>query len=109
MMIYTRTPKSKRKLAPKADREQYAKWLDSHKPTKVIHSTPQKFTYKLSAPAGRETRHIPSLNTGNVAATKAEPLKYTGDKMLGIATLHKSNAVPVFKKEEAVEISSMRR
>jgi hypothetical protein len=109
MMIYTRTPKSKRKLAPKAEREQYQKWLDSHKPTKVIQSTPQKFTYKLSAPAGRETKHFPSLNTGNVAATKAEPKVYTGDKVLGIATLHKSNAVPVFKKEEAVEISSMRR
>lgn len=109
MMIYTRTPKSKRKLAPKAEREQYQKWLDSHKPTKTIKTVTQKFTYSLSAPAGRETKFIPSLNTGNVAATKAAPKMYTGDKVLGIATLHKSNAVPVFNSQEAVDISSMRR
>jgi hypothetical protein len=109
MMIFTRTPKSKRKLAPKASREQYEQWLNSHKPTKTIKSSPQKFVYSLSAPAGRETKHIPSLNTGNVAATKAEPKVYTGDKVLGIATLHKSNAVPVFNSQEAVDISRMRR
>jgi len=28
---------------------------------------------------------------------------------MGIATMHKSNAVPVFNSEEAVAISSMRR
>lgn len=109
MMIYTRTPKSKRKLKPKAEREQYQQWLDSHKPTKTIKSTPQKFTYTLSAPAGRETKHIPSLNTGNIAATKAAAKVYTGTKVMGIATMHKSNAVPVFNDTEAKEISSMRR
>jgi hypothetical protein len=34
---------------------------------------------------------------------------YTGTKVMGIATMHKSNAVPVFNSEEAVEISKMRR
>jgi hypothetical protein len=34
---------------------------------------------------------------------------YTGDKVKGIATMHKSNAVPVFSDEEAISISSMRR
>lgn len=34
---------------------------------------------------------------------------YTGDKMLGIGTMHKSNSVPIFSSEEAVSISSMRR
>jgi len=28
---------------------------------------------------------------------------------LGIATLHKSNAVPVFNNQDAVDISNMRR
>ena len=37
--------------------------------------------------------------------------KYTGDELLGIATMHKSNAVPIRKdrKEAAIEISNMRR
>jgi len=67
-------------------------------------------TYKLSAPAGRETAKIKSLDTGHsgAVASKAIP-QYTGDKMLGVATLHKSNAVPVFCSEDAIAISNMRR
>lgn len=36
-------------------------------------------------------------------------VKYTGTAMLGIATMHKSNAIPVFDSKTAVEVSSMRR
>lgn len=54
---------------------------------------------------------IPSLNGGKdmSPATIAPPKVYTGTKVKGIATMHKSNAVPVFSDEEAVEISKMRR
>jgi hypothetical protein len=70
----------------------------------------EKLTYKLSAPAGRSTSsHIPSLSTGNQGGTLIAPKVYTGTKVKGIATMHKSNAVPVFSDEEAVEISRMRR
>lgn len=65
-------------------------------------------TYKLSAPPGRETQKIKSLSTPG-GSTAAVHKVYTGDKIIGIATLHKSNAVPVFSQEEAVEISRMRR
>jgi len=34
---------------------------------------------------------------------------YTGSEMIGIGTLHKSNAVPIFRKEDAVEQAQMRR
>jgi hypothetical protein len=34
---------------------------------------------------------------------------YTGDKMKGIGTLHKSNAVPIFTAEEAIDQANMRR
>lgn len=34
---------------------------------------------------------------------------YTGTKIIGIGTMHKSNAVPIFSDDEAKEISSMRR
>ena len=70
----------------------------------------EPLTYKLSAPAGRgNTRHIPSLNSGAGVATLAPAKVYTGTKVKGIATMHKSNAVPVFSDEEAIDISSMRR
>jgi hypothetical protein len=66
-------------------------------------------SYSLKIPEGRNTTaHIPSRDTGGNATLKA-PKVYTGTKVKGIATMHKSNAVPVFSDEEAVEISKMRR
>lgn len=35
--------------------------------------------------------------------------RYTGTEIIGIATMHKSNAVPVRKKEDAEDIARMRR
>jgi hypothetical protein len=65
--------------------------------------------YRLSIPEGRNTTaHLKSVNTGGNATLK-EPKVYTGTKVKGIATMHKSNAVPVFSDEEAVDISRMRR
>jgi hypothetical protein len=52
---------------------------------------------------------IPSLNTGWVPCVKTPDKVYTGTKVKGIGTMHKSNAVPIFSDEEAVEISRMRR
>lgn len=53
---------------------------------------------------------IPSLDTGHKGAvTIKQPMQYTGDKIVGIGTMHKSNAVPIFSDQEAKEISSMRR
>lgn len=74
-----------------------------------IRETLQSSGYRLTTPVGRPTTHdIPSLPMGG-AAVKAAPKVYTGTKVLGIATMHKSNAVPVFQAEDAVEISRMRR
>ena len=41
-------------------------------------------------------------------SSKPSPI-YTGTKVKGIGTMHKSNAVPIFSDDEAKEISSMRR
>ena len=42
-------------------------------------------------------------------AAKAKPKVYTGTEIIGIAQMHKSNAVPVRKKDNVVEIARMRR
>lgn len=59
-------------------------------------------------------RRVPS--TGPVKAEfvpdegTAPPTKvYTGDAMLGIGTMHKSNAVPVFSTDDAKDLATMRR
>ena len=42
--------------------------------------------------------------------TKKQTMRYSGKRrLLGIATLHKSNLVPVFEKEELKAIGHMRR
>lgn len=67
-------------------------------------------SYSLKIPEGRNTTsHIKSVDTGMGNATLAPAKVYTGTKVKGIATMHKSNAVPVFSDEEAVDISKMRR
>ena len=57
-----------------------------------------------------EQPRIPSLDTGVKGPVNVRmPMQYTGDKIVGIGTMHKSNAVPVFSDQEAKDISSMRR
>jgi len=60
-------------------------------------------------PPGRETAQIPSQDTGWVTCVKVQDNEYTGTKVKGIGTMHKSNGVPIFSDEEAKDISSMRR
>jgi hypothetical protein len=50
------------------------------------------------------------LDTGHSGAVRTKDIpQYTGTKIIGIGTMHKSNAVPVFSDDEAKSISSMRR
>jgi hypothetical protein len=70
-------------------------------------------TVRLSPqyPPGREPKqHIPSVpdTPGAVAARPADKV-YTGTKIKGIGTMHKSNAVPIFSDDEAQDIARMRR
>jgi hypothetical protein len=67
-------------------------------------------SYSLATPVGRtNTHHIKSLDSGGGVAALAPAKVYTGTKVKGIGTMHKSNAVPIFSDEEAIEISRMRR
>ena len=57
----------------------------------------------------REEQQIPSLNSGVLCATKKKEQVYTGEVVTGVATMHKSNAVPVINNEQAKDMASMRR
>lgn len=65
----------------------------------------------LSSPHIRNTGpRIPSLNPTDMTPCLKSPDKvYTGTKILGIGTMHKSNAVPIFSDDEAQDIARMRR
>ena len=51
----------------------------------------------------------PSLNSMQGSTARPEPKVYTGTLIKGIATMHKSNAVPIINKEQAIDIANMRR
>lgn len=57
----------------------------------------------------RTTQHIPSHSFDGGVCAKPAPKVYTGTAVLGVSTMHKSNSVPVFSQQEAIEIATMRR
>lgn len=64
---------------------------------------------KPSHPRYVDQQHIPSLNSNTGDTLLRESIKYTGTLVKGIATMHKSNAVPVIDEEQMRDISRMRR
>lgn len=91
-------------------KELQKKWevdADDKKRKRALAAEP--LSYNLSAPVGRSTsNNIPSRVTAGGSTAPVHKV-YTGNKILGIGTMHKSNAVPIFSDEQAVEISRMRR
>lgn len=91
-------------------RELQKKWgVEAEEKKRRRAMSAEPLTYKLSAPVGRETKRYNSLDTGAAVAAAAPAKVYTGTKMKGIGTMHKSNSVPIFSDEEAVAIATMRR
>jgi len=117
----TGKPKGKRKWASaehkreaeQRDREWRAflkqQGIEQEEQRKRRAMTAGVLTTSPKIPPGRETPHYPSLNTGMIPCVKGRDNMYTGTKVKGIGTMHKSNAVPIFSDEEAVDISKMRR
>lgn len=80
----------------------------------MISYSKSRYTFKKNElPAYRSPREdhsdIPSHSTNKIDTTKKEVVYYTGDYLIGIASLHKSNAVPVVKGSEMVEASAKMR
>ena len=113
MIIHPHIPKRKKRKPNAKVRELQSSWQDLLKkyetknkaPVMVIKRTDSNFVPR----PGSDVRHIPSLDTSVGVAPKKQAPVYTGDAMLGVATMHKSNSVPVFKVEDAKAISQMRR
>jgi len=113
MIVYANLGKSKKRKPNAKQRELHASWelmIKKHAPktSKKTVSTSAVASF-LGNPARRETPNIPSLPFTGGPCIKKEQQMYTGSAMKGIGTLHKSNAVPIFTDEEAVDIAKMRR
>jgi hypothetical protein len=105
MLIYCASrfkPKKKRKVKGVVAKK-YSK--SSH-----ILGTNQIPILQYSPRVGADNaRNVQSLNTNVSNTERKESLKYTGTLVKGIATMHKSNAVPVIDEEQMKDISRMRR
>jgi len=109
-LIYTHTPKRKPRKPDAKQRALASEWeqlMKKYEPKKAVPTTAKAIAQPKAYV--RETPKIPSLNSGYSDCSKKATPKYTGTAMLGIGTLHKSNAVPIFSQDDAVEISRMRR
>ncbi len=110
-IIHTNIPKRKARKPTAKQRELQASWeaiLKKYETKRPIAKSTKAYT--APKPFIRETPRIPSLDTGITGPCSSAPRhKYTGTAMIGISTLHKSNAVPVFSQEDAKEHSRMRR
>jgi len=68
-----------------------------------------RYTGPNLSPRFEDGVKIPSLQTMACATAKVDAPRYTGENLIGVALMHKSNYVPVFKQEDAVAIAKMRR
>jgi hypothetical protein len=113
MLIYTN---QKSKQTRKQKLKQKQRW---EKAQIAVNGTISKSKEKFSPlqqktpaplrPGASEYKKYTSLDTAQCNTFKKESPKYTGEAMIGIGTMHKSNAVPIFSTDEAKDISSMRR
>lgn len=94
--------------------EEYLGFVFGHAPKskEPVRQVPALFAPKKPyIDPARDTSKYRSLNGGIDSAPALKPAEkvYTGTKIKGIGTMHKSNAVPIFSDEEAVAIATMRR
>ena len=57
----------------------------------------------------REVPRYPSLNSTGGSTAPLERKVYTGTLIKGIATMHKSNAIPIIDEQHAIDVAQMRR
>jgi len=114
LRVYNKKLKQAHRHSEMMTIEQYVAWVhgktESRTPAQYKTANEVK-TFKWETKGYRRdnTAHIPSGNLGAGNALQQPKKEYTGTLVKGIATLHKSNAVPVINQEEAESIAKMRR
>ena len=111
-MTTTNYKKRKQKGLTKRDRQakiEHEQWL-----AKMGITDKPKQDYRAPMPdyTSRSGNTIPTSDRIDGHAPQKERNVYSGERtLLGVATMHKSNMVPVFadKKEDAKDIAAMRR
>lgn len=113
MMLYVGTKSKKTKKQREKDR---AAWKTQQEKYQLVSITKKGKVYEgcirmtpLELNKDRLASNLPSRDSGDGIGAKKMANTYTGDNLIGIGMMHKSNLVPVFKGDEAKDLSSMRR
>jgi hypothetical protein len=86
-------------------------WVTGSSPVESANkrSVAQSGSASGLGPEGRKFESCRSDQFYNPTMAKKEEKVYTGTEIMGIAQMHKSNAVPVRNKKSAEEVAKMRR
>ena len=93
LSIYSSELKRAKKFASTATPQEFKTYVPSRKYVRTPESTPSLSQFKLF----------------HQLTAKREKQEYTGDYITGLATMHKSNIVPVCKDDNPVDYATMRR
>ena len=99
--------KTKRQVAAEAEHQNFLEKMGVAKGPR--EQVPVSWDYLGVTPEAKKDEKKSSGSIPVGVAAKAKPKVYTGTEIIGIAQMHKSNAVPVRKKDNVVEIARMRR
>lgn len=108
----SRKRKSKLTDKQKLKLEAHQRWVESITKGKKADKKLLDKMFKVEYNDYMSTDRSTSNKTGIVSGvcSKPETKTYSGErKLIGIATMHKSNIVPVFEKKDAEDIAKMRR
>jgi len=97
--------KSKKLQQAQAEHEKWLKKMGVRKPT-------GDFRYAMPNYTSNSGNSVPTSDKIDGVAVQKDRNVYSGERtLLGVATMHKSNMVPIFadKKEDAKDIAQMRR
>ena len=119
-VYYTTTNTRKRKQKKKSKslleaERKHAKFLkkmgvSGPKETKPKRSSAQSGSAPALGAGGRKFESYNSDQTFyDASMAKKEEKVYTGTEIIGIGQMHKSNAVPIRRKDDAKSIANMRR
>ena len=93
LSIYSTELKRAKKFASKPTTQEFKEYVPSRSYVRISESIPS---------------FEGTINNQNATA-KAAAKEYSGDYVTGLATLHKSNIVPVGRNDDPVDYATMRR
>lgn len=96
LKIYSSELKRVKKFASTPITQEFKTYVPSRSPLQLVRTEPEYPSYN-------------AFTNNSTSTAKAETKKYSGEYITGLATMHKSNIVPVGKDDDPKNYATMRR